>query len=141
MRLECSEVHATSNEPFDELTVDPGTLPHYRLPHQLLTPPDGRQLLRRRELTTRRGVNVTGGGQTRELEVRPRRGEMTRREGHTSVMMSGSRRKSERRKAASSQRNEDRKRLIQTDCLFSIHFHTSVPINFSCNSQRGCLRS
>lgn len=27
--------------PFEELAVNPWTLPHYSLPHQLLTPPNG----------------------------------------------------------------------------------------------------
>lgn len=34
-------VCATYNGPFEELAVDPWTLPHYSLSHQLLSPPDG----------------------------------------------------------------------------------------------------
>lgn len=58
---------ASRNEPGEELAVDPRTLPHNGLSHQLLTPPDGSQLLQNRDTAKvrsglKRSGNVRGEG-------------------------------------------------------------------------------
>lgn len=58
-------MRTTYNEPFDELAVDPWTLPNYSLSHQVLTPPDGSLFLQE----FRRGGKVRGRGDKKETQV------------------------------------------------------------------------
>lgn len=55
-------MRATYNEPFDELAVDPWTLPNYCLSNQVLTPPVGSLFLQE----FRRGGKVRGRGAERK---------------------------------------------------------------------------
>lgn len=62
---------ATCNKPFEELAVDPWTLPHYSLSHQLLSSPDGSKLLQRGEAKRiKRRREMRGRGDKQELQMR-----------------------------------------------------------------------